>query len=88
MKVFEFAYKHSSKINCFADVSHIGRYVYNRRAVLQSQDLCRVRTSHHAIIVQPQKVINNLPCIVSVSKHRLRYCLCITACIGAGPHLH
>ena len=66
----------------------IGRYVYNRRAVLQSQDLCRVRTSHHAIIVQPQKVINNLPCIVSVSKHRLRYCLCITACIGAGPHLH
>eukprot|EP01036_Dinobryon_divergens_P027859 gene27859-36705_t len=31
-------------------------YVYNRRAVLQSQDLCRVRTSHHAIIVQPQQL--------------------------------
>lgn len=42
-------------------------YVYNRRAVQQSEDLCRVVTSHHLVMVQPQVEFDRI-------YDELRYC--------------
>jgi hypothetical protein len=35
-------------------------YVYNKRAIVQSHDLCRVTTSHRAVMAQPQQEMDRL----------------------------
>ena len=35
-------------------------YVYNKRAIQQSGDLCRVRTSHRLVMLQPQEEMNKI----------------------------